>query len=88
MSSNNRTQLIQNALTTLNPTELNIEDQSDEHSGHAGTKAGDHFNLYIVSPVFEGKSAIKRHQMIYQALGDLMKTDIHAISIVAKTPTE
>ncbi len=85
----NRTDLIQTALSSLQPTYINIEDQSQQHANHAGAKSGGgHFTVTIISPLFQGKSSVQRHQMIYQALGDLMKTDIHAVSITAKTPAE
>lgn len=84
-----RIELIKTALQRLEPTVLAVEDQSAHHAGHAGAQSGGgHFALTIVSNVFEGKTAVKRHQMIYEALGDLMKQDIHAISIDAKTPNE
>ena len=88
-TSINRIELIKTALSVLHPTHLSLEDKSAAHAGHPGAKSGGgHYNLVIESKEFEGKSAIQRHQMIYSALGELMKTDIHAISISAKTPTE
>ena len=87
--ANNRIERIKTALGNLQPTVLTVEDQSAHHAGHAGAQSGGgHFALTIVSDVFEGKTAVRRHQMIYEALGDLMKQDIHAISINAKTPNE
>lgn len=67
------------------PVELEIHDDSHKHIGHAGAKDGrGHFSLRIVSEKFEGLNAVQRHRLIYQALGDLMKTDIHALSIDAQ----
>ncbi|HEV2524292.1 MAG TPA: BolA family protein [Gammaproteobacteria bacterium] len=84
-----RIELIKAALGSLEPTVLSVEDQSARHAGHAGAQSGGgHFALTIVSDAFEGKTAVRRHQMIYEALGELMKQDIHAISINAKTPNE
>jgi BolA protein len=84
-----RITMIKAALGSLQPTVLTVEDQSAHHAGHAGAQSGGgHFALTIVSDAFEGKAAVRRHQMIYEALGDLMKQDIHAISINAKTPNE
>ncbi len=84
-----RIALIKAALQTLNPSLLTVDDQSAHHAGHAGAQSGGgHFALTIVSDAFEGKTAVRRHQIIYEALGDLMKQDIHAISINAKTPDE
>ncbi len=72
----------------FSPTHLNIEDDSHHHAGHAGAQQGGHFNVLIVSAVFEGQSLIKRHRMVFEALEDLMQTDIHALSINARTPQE
>lgn len=81
--------LIKTALQSLQPTVLAVDDQSYMHRGHAGAQSGGgHFTLTIVSDAFAGKTAVRRHQMIYEALGDLMRQDIHAISINAKTPKE
>ncbi len=85
-----RIQLIKDKLTAvLHPTQLQVIDDSAKHIGHAGAKDGrGHFKVIIVSDDFIGKSAIKRHQMVYQALGGLMQTDIHALQIEAKTVAE
>lgn len=86
-----RLTLIRTALTqALHPTQLTIHDESHLHRTHPGAQqsGGGHFVVNIVSPVFDGKTAVQRHQMVYQALGDLMTTDIHAVNIVAKTPSE
>lgn len=75
----------------LNPMELEVEDISYQHAGHAGTRGSDgetHFNLKVVSGEFEGKSLVKRHRMIYQLLQDELENGLHALSIVAKTPSE
>lgn len=49
---------------------------------------GHHFNALIVSPAFEGKSRIARHQLVYAALGDRMRQEIHALSMRTLTPDE
>ena len=72
----------------LQPELLDIVDHSAAHAGHYGNQGGGHYNVTIVSSQFEGKSPVKRHQMIYQALGDMMKNEIHALSINALTPSE
>lgn len=75
----------------LKPIELEVEDISYQHAGHAGTRGSDgetHFNLKVVSGEFEGKSLVKRHRMIYQLLQDELENGLHALSIVARTPSE
>ncbi|KAF5728494.1 hypothetical protein HS088_TW21G00642 [Tripterygium wilfordii] len=75
----------------LDPVELEVEDISYQHAGHAGVKGSDgetHFNLKVVSKEFEGKSLIKRHRLIYDILQEELQSGLHALSIVAKTPAE
>ncbi|MBD3667403.1 MAG: BolA family transcriptional regulator [Kangiella sp.] len=72
-------QLIQNA---LQPTQLEIIDDSHKHIGHAGAKEGKgHFTVVIQSEALEGKRMLQQHRAIYDALGDMMETDIHALAI-------
>ncbi len=71
------------------PTELLIKDQSQLHAGHEGAKDGKgHFDVTIVSPVFDGKNRVQRHRMVYDALSKLIETDIHALRIKAFAPSE
>jgi BolA protein len=71
------------------PTLLEIVDESHRHAGHAGAKDGrGHFVVKIVSDRFEGAKPLARHRMVYAALGTLMQTDIHALSLEALSPTE
>ncbi|CAI8716844.1 BolA family protein [Methylocaldum szegediense] len=73
----------------LSPVHLEITDDSMAHAGHAGAmEGGGHFSAIIVSDVFEGKSPVQRHQLVYRALGDMMQKEIHAFSIKAFTPLE
>lgn len=74
----------------LAPTHLEIVDQSQAHAGHPGAleSGGGHFSATIVSPSFEGISLVARHRRVYEALGDLMKTDIHAFSMKVMAPSE
>lgn len=66
------------------PTELEVHDDSHLHIGHAGARDGrGHFRVRIVSPAFAGMAPVARHRAVYAALGDLMQTDIHALSIQA-----
>jgi BolA protein len=71
------------------PSSLEIIDESARHAGHAGAlSGGGHFIVRIVSEAFQGKNLIQRHRMIYDAVDDLLHTEIHALSIQAKTPQE
>ena len=66
----------------LKPTHLQITDESHRHVGHPGAATGmGHFAVEISAQCFAAKSLIERHRMIYDALGDLMETDIHALKI-------
>ena len=77
-------------LATLAPVALELRDESAQHAGHAGSRpsGGSHWHLAIVSEAFRGKSAVARHRMVYEALGDLMKRDIHALKIEALAPEQ
>lgn len=69
----------------FDPLALTITDESHKHVGHAGAADGrGHYKLDIQSEQFDGLNSIKRHRLIYAALGDLMQTEIHALSIVAR----
>ena len=69
------------------PEQLDIIDDSHRHAGHAGAKDGrGHFSVRIVSRRFAGTKTLERHRMVYAALGSLMQTDIHALSVDANSP--
>lgn len=71
------------------PEELSVKDQSHLHIGHEGAKDGKgHFDVIIVSNAFSGLSRIRRHQLVYEALSDLMETDVHALRIKAASPSD
>ena len=68
---------------------LEIEDQSHLHAGHAGAKDGKgHFRVGIIADEFAGLAPLKRHRLVYEAVGDMMDTDIHALTIEARPPGE
>lgn len=85
-----RVELIRERLqAALEPSELLIKDQSQLHVGHAGARDGrGHFDVTIVADAFSGVKRLKRHQMVYHALGELLDTDIHALRIKALAPSE
>ena len=80
---------MQQRLSGLQPESLDIVDDSAKHAGHAGAASGGgHYQLTIVSKQFAGKPQVARHRLIYQALGDMMQLQIHALSITAYTPDQ
>ena len=80
---------MQTRLAALQPVSLEIIDESHKHAGHAGARdGGGHYVLNIVSAQFVGKNTVARHRMIYSALGDLMKREIHALTLQARAPDE
>jgi BolA protein len=80
---------IRQRLASLRPDELRLEDESHLHAGHEGAKSGGgHFRLSIVSNRFNGLGTVARHRLVYDALADLMRREIHALSIHAATPDE
>jgi BolA protein len=73
----------------FDPETLGVEDESYLHEGHAGAKDGrGHFRVLIIAEVFEGKTMIERHRMIYRVLDDMMRLDIHALAIDVWSPDE
>ncbi len=83
----NRIEQMRALLATLQPEQIDIVDDSHKHAGHEGARSGGgHFTLHIVSAQFDGKATLARHRMIYSALGEMMKQDIHALNIQAYTP--
>ncbi|NSL56815.1 BolA family protein [Uliginosibacterium aquaticum] len=83
------TEEIRQRLAALEPLLIELEDESHRHAGHAGARSGGgHFELRIVATCFAGKPTLARHRLIYAALGELMQTRIHALSILAQTPEE
>ena len=81
---------IRERLAALEPRSLELQDESGQHVGHAGYRAGEstHFRLTIVSEQFRGLSRVARHRRVYEALGPLMQNDIHALAVQALTPDE
>lgn len=87
----NRAQRIEQEIReALRPVKLEIIDESAQHAGHEGAKkgAGGHFKLKIVASLFTGMPLLKRHQMVYAVLRDMMSAEIHALSLQTLTPDE
>lgn len=89
-SDTDRVALIRERLSAaFAPLSLDIIDESAKHAGHAGARGGGgHFVVTIVSGAFREKNPLQRHRLVYDALGDAMRSDIHALSIKAHTPEE
>ncbi|MEK7439093.1 MAG: BolA family protein [Pseudomonadota bacterium] len=82
-------QAIEQRLAALQPSRLELRDDSALHAGHEGAKGGGgHYSLTIVSPQFSGKNTLARHRLIYAALGPMMQQQIHALAIRAYAPDE
>ena len=80
---------IRACLAALEPTFVELIDDSAKHAGHAGAKGGGkHYQLVIVAPCFTDLPKLARHRMVYDALGSLMRKEIHALSINARSPRE
>jgi BolA family transcriptional regulator, general stress-responsive regulator len=77
-------------LVRLEPQRLELIDDSARHAGHAGARpeGESHFRLLIVAEAFTDRSRLERQRLVYDALGDLLRTDVHALSITALSPAE
>jgi BolA family transcriptional regulator, general stress-responsive regulator len=76
-------------LARFAPVQLSIEDESHLHAGHAGAAGGQsHYRVRIVAEAFRGMTAVARHRLVYAAVGELLKTDIHALAIEALPPAD
>ena len=72
---------------TLAATEVEVADESVLHVGHPGAASGGgHYRVTVVSPVFEGKSRVERHRLVYMALAEEMQQAIHALALTTLTP--
>ena len=73
----------------LNPEFLEVEDESHLHVGHAGARDGrGHYKVTVVTAAFSGQSRLVRHRLVYAALGSMMETDVHALTIQAMAPED
>ena len=76
-------------MEALDPSELEIEDESHLHVGHPGARDGRrHLRVRIRAKAFQDMQALTRHRLVYQTLGELMQTDIHALAIEAEPPID
>jgi BolA protein len=76
-------------LQVLEPKRIDVVDDSAKHAGHEGAKSGGgHYRLTLVSARFHGLPRLARHRLVYDAAGDLMQREIHALTMVLQTPEE
>ncbi|MBY0572964.1 MAG: BolA family transcriptional regulator [Undibacterium sp.] len=87
---NTRFERIQQCLEeAFQPQLCRLQDDSAAHKGHAGAASGGgHYSVTIVSEKFAGLNRISRHRLVYDAVGDLMQSEIHALVVQALTPSE
>jgi BolA protein len=82
-------QIKERLTAALKPEYLQVIDNSQAHADHAGAqRGGGHYHVRIAAGIFSGKSLVQRHQLVYKALGELMKDQIHALGIEAMSPDE
>ena len=74
----------------LAPTHIEVIDESAQHAGHAGARAGGetHYRIEMVSPAFAGKSRVQRHRLVYEALAAEIADGVHALALAARAPGE
>ncbi len=73
----------------FSPARVSVRDDSASHAGHPGAQSGaGHFAVRIESQAFSGRSALQRHRMVYEALAEMMPSDIHALIIEAISPDD
>jgi len=89
VTASRRERLTDRLRRALEPELLEVADDSHRHAGHAGAVDGrGHFTVLVTSRKFSGLGTLKRHRLVYEAIGDMMITDIHALSIQALAPGE
>ncbi|SHG77609.1 BolA family transcriptional regulator [Massilia sp. CF038] len=90
MNAPTRAERIEQKLqAALQPTLLELTDESALHAGHAGAASGgSHFRLKIVSAKFESLRLVMRHRLVYDSVHDMMHSEIHALAITALAPSE
>lgn len=84
----NATELHNRLQAALPGVQLQVQDDSHLHAGHAGAREGGHYSVRLRGDCFAGLSRVARHRLIYDALGPLGAIGIHALAIDAKAPGE
>lgn len=84
------TELLRRVEEALQPTRLSLQNDSDQHAGHAGHDGSgeSHFTLTVESAAFKGQNRVQRQRLVFRAVGDLMDRKVHALAIRATAPGE
>ena len=87
---NLESQMRQKLMISLQPTRLDVVNESHLHAGHQSSPGTgeSHFSLLIVSEAFTGKSRVERHRMVNEVLSDELRNGVHALAIKACAPGE
>jgi BolA protein len=88
MPTMNAAQIESRLRAALDPTQIEVRDDSHQHVGHAGAREGGHYTVRITAARFAGLSRVARHRLVYDALGPLAQQRVHALAIEARTPDE
>jgi BolA protein len=86
--SNTRDVLTKRLESALAPLYLRIEDQSEQHAGHAGASGGGHYLVTVVSEAFEGLTLLEQHRKVHEALGELFRGQVHALALQTFPPSQ
>lgn len=81
-------QLRNSLQSALEPSLIEIHDDSAAHAGHAGAREGGHYRLTLVAEAFQGRTLLERHRLVYAAVAPLMASVVHALNISARAPGE
>ncbi len=75
---------------TLSPARIDVIDESAQHAGHSGARAGGetHYRIDVVSSAFAGKSRVQRHRLVYEALAAEIADGVHALALSTRAPDE
>jgi BolA family transcriptional regulator, general stress-responsive regulator len=84
----NATEIQTRLQSSLAPSHIEVDDDSHLHAGHAGAREGRHFTVRLTSARFDGLTRVARHRLVYDSLGSLAEQGVHALAIVAKSPSE
>ena len=82
--------IVETLTRELDPADLRVDDESQQHAGHGGWRPGGetHFRINVVSDAFAGKSRVERHRIVNAYLAPAFERGLHALAITAKAPGE